>query len=78
MGDGQLQTGTTSRTLAEAQHALERGAWEEARHRFESALAAEETPEALEGWGVAAWWLEDPQTVFPSRERAYRLFRERG
>ena len=61
-----------------AQQALERGSWDEARIRFAEALIAEETPEALEGLGAAAWWLEDPQVVFASRERAYRLYRERG
>jgi LuxR family transcriptional regulator, maltose regulon positive regulatory protein len=64
--------------LIGAWQALDRGAWEEARHRFEAALAEEETPEALEGLGAAAWWLEDAPTVLASRERAYRLFRERG
>jgi LuxR family transcriptional regulator, maltose regulon positive regulatory protein len=69
---------STSRPLDEAQQALKRGAWEEARRRFEGALAEEETPEALEGLGAAAWWLEDAPAVFASRERAYRLFRGRG
>jgi DNA-binding CsgD family transcriptional regulator len=64
--------------MAEAQQALRRGAWEEARSRFAEALAAGENPEALEGLGAAAWWLEEPQVVFASRERAYRLYRERG
>ncbi|MPZ13830.1 MAG: tetratricopeptide repeat protein [Chloroflexi bacterium] len=66
------------RSLTEAQQALRRGAWEEARRRFEAALADGETPEALEGLGAAAWWMEDPATVFASRERAYRLYRDRG
>ena len=64
--------------MAAAQQALKRGAWEEARLRFAEALIAEETPEALEGLGAAAWWLEDPQAVFASRERAYRRYRESG
>jgi LuxR family maltose regulon positive regulatory protein len=64
--------------LIDAWQALDQGAWEEARRRFEVALTEEEAPEALEGLGAAAWWLEDAPTVFASRERAYRLFRERG
>jgi DNA-binding CsgD family transcriptional regulator len=64
--------------LAAAQQALERGAWEEARRHFHDALAEKEAPEALEGLGAAACWLEDPSTVFASRERAYRLYRELG
>jgi LuxR family maltose regulon positive regulatory protein len=64
--------------LIGARQALARGAWEEARRRFEAALTEEETPEALEGLGAAAWWLEDAPTVLASRGRAYRLFREQG
>jgi LuxR family transcriptional regulator, maltose regulon positive regulatory protein len=64
--------------MIDAWQALDRGAWEEARRRFEAALTEEETPEALEGLGAAAWWLEDAPTVLASREHAYRLFRERG
>lgn len=64
--------------MAAAQQALKRGAWGEARRHFQEVLAAEEVPEALEGLGAAAWWLEDSSTVFTSRERAYRLYRERG
>jgi ATP/maltotriose-dependent transcriptional regulator MalT len=63
--------------LAEAQQALKRGAWQEARRLFEAALAEEQGPEVLEGLGAAAWWLEDVPAVFASRERAYRLYRER-
>ena len=57
--------------------ALARGAWSDARGAFEAALADRETPEALEGLGVAAWWLDIADIVFDSRERAYRLFLER-
>jgi len=57
--------------------ALTRGAWLEARDAFESALHVQETPEALEGLGVAAWWLDLADLVFDVRERAYRLFLER-
>lgn len=42
------------------------------------ALSREETPEALEGLGAAAWWLDDATATFESRERAYRLFADRG
>ena len=57
---------------------LSRGAWSEARAAFEAALRARESPEALEGLGLAAWWLDDADTVFDSRERAYRFYSERG
>jgi DNA-binding CsgD family transcriptional regulator/outer membrane protein assembly factor BamD (BamD/ComL family) len=58
--------------------ALARGAWEEARNAFESVLSSRESPEALEGLGDAAWWLDLADLVFDSRERAYRLYLERG
>ena len=54
--------------------ALARGAWPEAREAFATALRARETPEALEGLGLAAWWLDLADVVFDARERAYRLF----
>ena len=56
--------------------ALARGAWDDARVAFEHALAERESPEAFEGLGLAAWWLDLAAVVFDSRERAYRLFRE--
>jgi DNA-binding NarL/FixJ family response regulator len=56
--------------------ALARGAWDEAREAFESAIREKETPLSLEGLGLAAWWLDLADVVFDSRERAYRLFLE--
>jgi hypothetical protein len=64
--------------LADAHDALARGAWEVARGWFEEALEYAETPEALEGLATAAWWQNDVEATFPARERAYRLYRERG
>jgi LuxR family maltose regulon positive regulatory protein len=61
-----------------AEEALARGAWAEARHAFEAALRERETPEALEGLGLAAWWLDLADIVFDARERAYRLFLDAG
>jgi LuxR family transcriptional regulator, maltose regulon positive regulatory protein len=58
--------------------ALARGAWEDARRAFQDALAVGDDPAALEGLGLSAWWLDDTDLVFESRERAYRLYRERG
>ena len=58
--------------------ALARSAWEEARAAFERALRIEQTPEGLEGLGLAAYWLDDAPTVFHARERAYRLYQQRG
>jgi DNA-binding NarL/FixJ family response regulator len=58
--------------------ALARGAWAEARVAFEQALRIQEFPEALEGLGIAAWWLDLGDLVFDSRERSYRLYLARG
>jgi len=52
--------------------------WAAARSSFKAALAVEETPEAFEGLSWAAWWLDDADTVFDTRERAYHLYRARG
>jgi DNA-binding CsgD family transcriptional regulator len=54
------------------------GNWEVAKCAFGAALVKEETAEALEGLGLAAWWLDLADTVFDARERAYRIYRERG
>lgn len=65
-------------TLETGRAALVRGAWQEAKRAFDSVLLREDSPEALEGLGLAAWWLDLADVVFSSRERAYRLYRERG
>jgi ATP/maltotriose-dependent transcriptional regulator MalT len=64
--------------LTAGQAALETGAWQQALHAFERAVAIEETPEALEGRGMAAWWLDRADVVFDSRERCYRGYRTCG
>jgi DNA-binding CsgD family transcriptional regulator len=66
------------RNCLSAGEALARGAWEEARAAFLAELAREETPEAHEGVGLTAWWLDLGASVFESRERAYRLYLDRG
>jgi len=63
--------------LDAGQAALARGDWPAARIAFDTALQVEESPEALEGLGLAAWWLDQADVVFDVRERAYRLYRER-
>jgi LuxR family transcriptional regulator, maltose regulon positive regulatory protein len=63
---------------AEGDQALARGAWSEAREAYEAALRSCELPEALEGLGQAAWWLDLADLVFESRGRAYRLYLARG
>jgi LuxR family transcriptional regulator, maltose regulon positive regulatory protein len=64
--------------IARGKRALESAEWTEARDAFEAALQEEpDSPDALEGLGMAAWWLHDPPTVLGSRERAYRGYRRR-
>lgn len=71
-------TATAADALAKASDAMMRGSWREARELFEISLELEETPEALEGLGVAASWLDDAEASVDARERAYRAFRNRG
>jgi ATP/maltotriose-dependent transcriptional regulator MalT len=74
----QESTPTATNALAKAGEALMRGAFQEARELFEASLSQEETPEALEGLGTAAAWLDDADTASDARERAYRGYRKRG
>jgi DNA-binding NarL/FixJ family response regulator len=64
--------------VAAGLHAIQRGAWEEARDCFQASVRDGETPQALEQLGLAAWWLDDAALTFDSRERAYRLYRDQG
>lgn len=64
--------------LDAARAALSRGDWEEARTQFLVVLAGGELAEALEGLGLAAWWLDDAVVTFDARERAYRAYRGHG
>jgi LuxR family transcriptional regulator, maltose regulon positive regulatory protein len=63
--------------LDTGREALSLGRWEEARTCFEAALAEGESAEAVEAMAMAAWWLDDARATIESRERAYRLYRER-
>jgi hypothetical protein len=64
--------------LSAGYQALARSAWKEARVSFEEALHQEETPQALEGLGIATAQLKDVLTMFSARERAYWLYQEQG
>jgi len=57
---------------------MDRGDWEDARARFQAALALDEAPEALEGLSLARWNLGDSAATLENLERAYRLYQERG
>src|SRR5512133_2521127 len=58
--------------------ALSGGDWERARASFEESLAEGETPEALEGMGWVGHMLNEDRLTFDARQRAYRLYLERG
>jgi LuxR family maltose regulon positive regulatory protein len=58
--------------------ALSAGDWERARAAFEECLADGDTPEALEGMGWVGHMLNEDRLTFDARERAYRLYLERG
>jgi LuxR family maltose regulon positive regulatory protein len=58
--------------------ALSAGEWESAKVAFEESLADGETAEALEGMGLASQMLNEDDLTFDARERAYRLYLERG
>ncbi|MFC5994823.1 LuxR C-terminal-related transcriptional regulator [Pseudonocardia hispaniensis] len=79
-GSRPLGTGpTTSTELIEAgRAALARGAWEQARARFEQAAQESGTGAALEGLSWAAWWLNDATLLFDARERAYHAYSSAG
>jgi DNA-binding CsgD family transcriptional regulator len=64
--------------LASARARLAQCDWHGARVAFEAARNLVETPEGLEGLGLAAWCLDDAKAVFEAHERAYQLYRQRG
>ncbi|AMW05912.1 helix-turn-helix transcriptional regulator [Gemmatimonas phototrophica] len=64
--------------LREAQEAIQRGEWARAQTAAQRSLAQGETAEALELLGLACWWLSDIDTLFASRERAFRLYVDAG
>jgi len=61
--------------LSAGWEALARGKWDEALTCFR---ASEDDPEALEGIGIAQWWLDDADATLEARECAYRLYRAGG
>jgi DNA-binding CsgD family transcriptional regulator len=58
--------------------ALKEGDWTGAQAAFEKSLSEGETPEALEGMGWVGHMLNTAELTFDARERAYRLYLERG
>src|SRR5919108_127294 len=71
-------TFATQEALTAGWEALAATDWERARTCFETAMERESSAEALEGLSLAAWWLDYAETLFETRERAYRLYRRDG
>ena len=67
-------TAVTEGWCTDGYEALARGDWAGAIDVFDD---HRDEPEALEGIGTAAWWLDDADETVDSRERAYRLYRAR-
>lgn len=51
---------------------------ERAKQPFLAALLTADSAEAYEGLGWVAWWANDADALFPARQRAYALYRQRG
>jgi DNA-binding CsgD family transcriptional regulator len=73
-----MSDGASDDLLARGENALTAGEWENARSSFAEALAAEDTPEAHDGLGLALWWLRKVDGGIAEREQAYAIFRKRG
>jgi DNA-binding CsgD family transcriptional regulator len=65
-------------SLETVRTAILKGAWKAAAQSARDSLAQGETAEAHELLGLACWWLSDIETLFESRERAYRLYLDRN
>jgi ATP/maltotriose-dependent transcriptional regulator MalT len=70
--------GVVADPVAAGRAALLRASWAEARAHFERALEDGDTPEALDGLGVAARSQLDDETAFAAHEHGYCLAREAG
>jgi DNA-binding NarL/FixJ family response regulator len=55
--------------------ALTAGDWSAAREAFTAALAAKPSADALDGLGIALWWLRDIGAAIEARTRAYAALR---
>ena len=64
--------------LRDAVDALRRGAWSEGRAKFEAVLELDPSPEAYDGLATCCRFLGALDESLTARERAYRLYRDRG
>ncbi len=63
---------------AVAQSALEAGRWEAARAQFEALVESDDSPEALEGYGLALWFLGEMDRGVDLCQQACLAFGEAG
>jgi DNA-binding NarL/FixJ family response regulator len=70
-------SGLQAPLIEAARTAILNGDWQAAAHSARRSLEQGETAEAHELLGLASWWLSDADTLFQSRERAYRLYLDR-
>jgi DNA-binding CsgD family transcriptional regulator len=68
----------TEHLLNRATEALDNADWGAARQLFTETLEHEELPEALEGLGTVAFFLDEAELALDARERAYAGYREAG
>jgi DNA-binding CsgD family transcriptional regulator/tetratricopeptide (TPR) repeat protein len=73
-----MATELVARTIRRGEQALRDADWEGARASFEEALAEEQSPEALEGFARASWWLSDSPGAISHWEQAYTAHRKTG
>ena len=66
------------RRTDDGQRALDEARWDAAREAFESVLGDQETPEALDGLGLALWFLGDVTGGVAARERAVEGYARTG
>jgi DNA-binding NarL/FixJ family response regulator/Tfp pilus assembly protein PilF len=69
-------TASPATAIDEAQRALERGDWENARAGFERAVQQAPTAAAWEGLAIAASYVDHVDVALEAREEAFRLYRE--
>lgn len=64
--------------LSAAQRALLAGDWAAAREAFTLAVGDRASADALDGLGLARWWLKDVAGALEARSRAYAALRREG
>jgi DNA-binding NarL/FixJ family response regulator len=62
----------------EARRAMAEGAWEQARASFAAVLRVQEHPEALDGFGLASWFLGEIEEGLEMRQRAFAAYAAAG